>query len=445
MAKDKNSTSIDGGSVENKLSYFSSYSKIFLFLFLGLSLFFISGFVIISLSVSSRKPVGVPALVGKLFLDKHNNLQDLGFKVELEWQHTTTYPYGYIFAQSISPGQVAKAGTKLVLLVNQSRNVIPIPNLVGKSIDLVENILKTNHIGSRNFSLVKGVITMVPDSAQKGEVLAQFPPAGTKVIPNSPVSMLVSSGPKSMKTSFVLPNFKKQGQNLNIIKQFGYRKKIAVKFNFKKVENIANHGRVIDAKLENLPSKKMNWQKLEESSDNYLLAVTAGKYNFKDKIQNTSFQNTYVSNEDLDLPPGKYTLVVKSYDLNYSKAQLGTGSVSKKEIGFSLKEKIDSIEYVQINQPSDIIDVFQGFKGKLEIWKSHINERIIRNEDEEDELVDDKKDDVPKTKVKTSIKNDGKGKQKSVFDEIKEKNIKVKVKKIKPKPLKIVELDQINV
>lgn len=169
-------------------------SRIVLFYFVGLSLFFISGFVVFKVLFANVEKAIVPDVVGRLYLTDHNTLRD-DFKVELKPAYLVQYPYGYILAQNLTPGRKVDKNTKLELLVNLSDAIVQVPKLTGFSEDLVEGSIASLPVGGRIFSLRKGVITRVPSARPKGEVLAQFPPAGTPVLPNTPVSLLVSDGP----------------------------------------------------------------------------------------------------------------------------------------------------------------------------------------------------------------------------------------------------------
>lgn len=169
-------------------------SRIVLFYFIGLSVFFISGFVVFKVLFADTEKAIVPDVVGRLYLTDHNMLRD-DFKVELKPAYLIQYPYGYILAQNLTPGRKVDKNTKLELLVNLSDAIVQVPKLTGFSEDLVDGSIASLPVGGRIFSLRKGVITRVPSAQPKREVLAQFPPAGTPVLPNTPVSLLVSDGP----------------------------------------------------------------------------------------------------------------------------------------------------------------------------------------------------------------------------------------------------------
>ena len=59
--------------------FFNNWKQLFIFYFMGLSIFFIAGFTIINIRVSQKEMITVPALVGKLYIEEHNKIENLGF------------------------------------------------------------------------------------------------------------------------------------------------------------------------------------------------------------------------------------------------------------------------------------------------------------------------------------------------------------------------------
>lgn len=181
-----------------KMVYLKHTARILLFYFVGLSIFFISGFLVFKILFADTEKAVVPDVVGKLFLGEHNKLRD-DFKVEIKTAYLLQYPYGYILAQDVNPGKRVDKMTKLELLVNLSDAVVKVPKVIGFSEDLVEGALSSLPVGGRVFQLRKGSVTRVFSAKPKNEILAQFPPPETPVIPNSPVALLISNGPQPLK------------------------------------------------------------------------------------------------------------------------------------------------------------------------------------------------------------------------------------------------------
>lgn len=215
-----------------KMLYLKHIFRILLFYFVGLSIFFISGFIVFKVLFADTEKAIVPDIVGRLYLNEHNMLRD-DFKVELKATYLVQYPYGYILAQNLSPGKKVDKNTKLELLVNLSDAVVQVPKLTGFSEDLVDGSLASLPVGGRIFSLRKGVITRVSSQQPKREVLAQFPPAGTPVLPNTPVALLVSDGPTPQAA--VVPKLEK-GIPVSIALGAAYHLKKPAKINLRNTD-----------------------------------------------------------------------------------------------------------------------------------------------------------------------------------------------------------------
>jgi hypothetical protein len=210
----------------------------------GFTLFFLAGLIIITVNVRTREKVSIPLLVGKLYLEEHNNLISSGLRIELQKTNLVEYPYGYILAQSIAPGEIVSEGSRLILLTNDSKSVVPVPNVVGSSESIAQKILANIPVGKTSFSLSIGTITRIPNNKPAGEVIAQFPPEASAVIPETPVSILVSEGPDKLKTGYLFPDVK--NVHVEIIKKMSYDNHIPFKIVTVKTYDYNKNGLVED-------------------------------------------------------------------------------------------------------------------------------------------------------------------------------------------------------
>ncbi|HRP69831.1 MAG TPA: hypothetical protein PLY93_09905 [Turneriella sp.] len=235
-----------------KLLFIKHLSKIALFYFVGLSIFFISGFLIFKILFADTEKAIVPDVVGRLFLGEHNKLRE-DFKIEITPTHLVEYPYGYILAQDLTPGKSVDKNTKLELLVNLSDAIVQVPKLIGFSETLVDGSISSLPVGGRIFSLRKGVVTHIPSNQPKREVLAQFPPPGTPVLPNTPIALLVSDGPlpTAPKAPQALLQQKiEKGVPVSIALNAAYHLKIPATIKLVKVEKAETNATLLtDAKI----------------------------------------------------------------------------------------------------------------------------------------------------------------------------------------------------
>ncbi|MBX3721453.1 MAG: hypothetical protein KF713_06400 [Turneriella sp.] len=235
-----------------KMLFVKHLSKILLFYFVGLSIFLISGFAVFKVLFADSEKTLVPDVVGRLFLGEHNKLRE-EFKVDIKAAYLPQYPYGYILAQDLTPGKSVDKNTKFELLVNLSDAIVQVPKLTGFSEDLVEGSLASLPVGGRIFSLRKGVITRVPSAQPRREVLAQFPPIGTPVIPNTPVSLLISDGPAPVSAAgpqALLKQKIEKGTPVSIALNAAYHMKIPATIKLTKTEKADENATLVaDAKI----------------------------------------------------------------------------------------------------------------------------------------------------------------------------------------------------
>ena len=340
-------------------SKIKTWAQAAVFYFIGLSIFFIAAFVIISLRISYRGEVRVPVLVGKTYLEEHNHLQENGFEIKLQTVHSTNYPYGYIISQSLSPGKVVKFGQKIVLLVNQSKNILKTPLLIGSSDSVAPKILGNIHSGKRSFRLVPGVVTRIPSKRPKGEILAQYPLPGTPVHPDHPVSYLVSEG-SSRETVNLLQqkkpdgyaqkkamsdfNLKNKGLNVEIVKSMSYHLQVPLEIQGTSVKNFEQDGIVLQGEL----------MKPTPPDETPVWKIQVGDYDDREDAHESSypFRFIWVDAHELSLEQGRYTIVQ---------------SIGAKNIPEDLGLKIPLFSYLSLKEGQKI-PLFKTFRDRFFIW-----------------------------------------------------------------------------
>ena len=284
---------------------FSSLLRIGFFYFVGLSIFFTTAFLIVSFRISYKGEVEVPSLTGKMYLDEHNRLKEVGFNVELEKSHSVEYPYGYIFSQSLTPGDVVKSGQKLTLSVNYSKVLVETPKLISFSFSLAPKILSNVYSDGRRYKLNIGVVTRIPSKYSKGEILAQYPLYRTPVIPEYPVSLLVSLGSsgKGSKDA-LLPSTREINRlNIEIIKRIAYHLGIPLDISISPTTDYKKDGSVLDS----APLKRLFHQ-----NQGSTWKVRVAKYQWegenKDGNREHPFRFVWLGIDDLGIQEGSYSI-----------------------------------------------------------------------------------------------------------------------------------------
>ena len=292
---------------------FSSWAQIVFLYFTGFSIFFIAAFAIVNLRISYKGEIKVPSLIGRMYLDEHNHLEKVGFKVKLEKIHSLEYPYGYIISQSLSPGDVVKFGQKLTLSVNHSKTLVETPKLIGSFVSLASKILGNIHSSGRRYRLNVGVVTRIPSKYPKGEILSQYPPPETPVVPEYPVSLLVSNGafpdnitsPKdSAEGNTLLPSPKKINRlNIEIVKGIAYHLNIPLDIETSPTIEFEKNGFVLE-------SAPLTLNILSKEIRKAVWKVKIAKYEpLETRVDiDYPFYFVWLDIDDLDIGEGRYTI-----------------------------------------------------------------------------------------------------------------------------------------
>ena len=353
-----------------KTTQILSWVQIAFFYFVGVSIFFIVAFVIVNLRISCKGEINVPSLVGKMYLDEHNRLEKAGFRVELEKIYSLEYPYGYILSQNLSAGDAVKFGQKLTLIVNQSKAVVETPKLVGSLASLAPKILGNIHSRGRRYKLNVGVVTHIPSKYPKDEILAQYPPPRTPVIPEYPVSFLVSYGnpktpqkvsdkndsaedtSKDTSSNTPLPAPKEINQlNIEIVKKIAYHLKIPLEIETAPTSDPEENGFVLE-------SERLVPNMLHNTNREKTWKITVAKYKSKeaeaakDEGFNYPFHFIWLNTDDLNIEEGSYVI---------GKFRSKTTSGPENGISYIAFKKNKKVPF------------FKGYKKEdLLIWKDYL-------------------------------------------------------------------------
>ncbi len=222
--------------------WFQSLFRIGVIYFIGFSFFFFAAFLVIKVRISTSVALEVPSLIGKSYIAEHNRLSNLGFEVEIEEAALAEYPHGYILSQNLQPGSMTKSGASLVLLVNGSKPLVPVPRLVGSQEGLARTMLQNIPVGATLFSLKVGTVTAIASDRPAGEVLAQDPPEGAIVAPETPVSLLVSA--KSQKVSQRFAPAETERLSVQLLKSWAYHDRVPLLIKTDETKNFMEDGLV---------------------------------------------------------------------------------------------------------------------------------------------------------------------------------------------------------
>lgn len=160
-------------------------------------------YLALTLIVKGEEPVVVPDLVGKDVLYSLEILSDLGLNTRVRGTvYHEQVPKNHVIDQDPEPGASIKRGRDVKIRVSRGPERIVMPNLTGLSLQQSRILLTEN-------GLCKGSLATMASSRQnKGQVVAQHPPAGATTSRDGCADLLISGGPRSF--SFPMPDLSGQ-------------------------------------------------------------------------------------------------------------------------------------------------------------------------------------------------------------------------------------------
>lgn len=310
----------------------------------------------------------MPKLIGRSYLEVHNELSRLRLKIKLENEWYPDKMHGTILSQSIPPGKPVEVGSKLFLKVNISENQINIPKLVGQHLDNAKAILKNvvSTSGGPPVSLEIGGITYIPADAnhQADKVISQIPEPGKISSTKEKVFLLVTE-----------PAVKKKGE----------------------AENQSYNGQVfpVVAKALNLRAKKwklrtvVKTENIDENAKIKAYEEKDGIYYF-DVFFYTSSKKTESGFELLSIKSpetGKLNVELETLSLEkkYEKNILEKMSDSLSNLFSKKKEKPEGEEVPEIIEPK--ADEDKNSKEEPEIVNKNIDELLSQTDFNKDESL----------------------------------------------------------
>jgi len=139
----------------------------------------------------SRGPefLPMPDLVGQKRSDVLATLRKLGLKPAEERMNDETSPAGTVIAQQPAPATIVEGGSTVAIDVSTGPITRTVPDITSLPIEGA-----AFNLGKAGFQL--GTVTFADNpTIRKGSIVGTDPPAGTVLARDTPVNMVVSSGP----------------------------------------------------------------------------------------------------------------------------------------------------------------------------------------------------------------------------------------------------------
>ncbi|TGL74074.1 PASTA domain-containing protein [Leptospira jelokensis] len=179
------------------------YSGYVLFVSLGLLVFFVAAFLVVVVRTKEEQKVMMPYVIGKNYIEVHNELQRLQLKVRLESERIPEKTDGIILSQSIDAGKEVEAGSKLYLTVNIGFDRVTIPDVKGQDLKRAKAILEKVLSGEVYVPLEIGGITYVPAVGDEpaDTIIDQIPAPGKETHSGEKIYLLVTEASSDKKSN----------------------------------------------------------------------------------------------------------------------------------------------------------------------------------------------------------------------------------------------------
>mgnify|MGYP001064121034 CR=1 FL=1 len=193
--------------------------SLFKFFFLLGIFFFIAGisaYLTLTLVIESEDTVVVPDLLNKNAITALERLSDLGLNTKVKGsEYSTSVPLHHVIYQDPEAGTMIKKGRDVKVVLSKGPQKFSTPNIVNIPRRQAEVLLSNN-------GLKCGVISRTfSKTIKKDFVIAHTPAAGSTIMRNAAVDLLISLGPRPEE--FLMPHLEGIGleEAVQIIEKYG--------------------------------------------------------------------------------------------------------------------------------------------------------------------------------------------------------------------------------
>jgi beta-lactam-binding protein with PASTA domain len=201
---------------ENKkveFSYFQPIKALILIFLLGIAVYFFVSTITLFALVKPEGKVRVPNIVGKRFVEVSNTLSRKNLRTELKFIDVYDIEDGIILYQHPDSGEIVNEDDKLTLTLSRSKLFFFFSELIGSELLISINKLRNLHYQDKSISIGTGVISYIPsEKVTSNIVIDQSPKAGSKILPDVKVNLLVSTGDSGVDKK--MPNIVDQSIDL---------------------------------------------------------------------------------------------------------------------------------------------------------------------------------------------------------------------------------------
>lgn len=159
----------------------------------------LSGVVVMQIATRDKGDIPVPNIEGEEIVAALEKVTDAGLHLKItELTYDKNAPRNTVISQDPKAATGLKRGREVRVVISRGSQDVIMPDLRNVSLRQAKNILS-----ERSFAIP--TVTNISSDFEEGSVIAQLPPAGSRVIDLSRTELLVSLGSK--KEPFLIPDF----------------------------------------------------------------------------------------------------------------------------------------------------------------------------------------------------------------------------------------------
>ncbi|HEY3277624.1 MAG TPA: PASTA domain-containing protein [Syntrophorhabdaceae bacterium] len=175
-----------------------SFKKGILYLFTPIAVFLLSSYMTVNILLKTGATVICPDLRGQKVEDAKRVAEGRGLSLSvLRYEPRNDIPYGYITVQKPEANITVRTGRVVMVLVSEGPELVELPSFVHEKLEEAEANLR-----AKQMEIEKTIF--VPHK-NAGQVVAQIPSQGTKLLQGSGVTLFVGQG---MKKYYLMPDVK---------------------------------------------------------------------------------------------------------------------------------------------------------------------------------------------------------------------------------------------
>ena len=175
-----------------------SFKKGILYLFTPIAVFLLSSYMTVNILLKTGATVICPDLRGQKVEDAKRVAEARGLSLSvLRYEPRNDIPYGYITVQKPEANITVRTGRVVMVLVSEGPELVELPSFVHEKLEEAEANLR-----AKQMEIEKTIF--VPHK-NAGQVVAQIPAQGTKLLQGSGVTLFVGQGKKRY---YLMPDVK---------------------------------------------------------------------------------------------------------------------------------------------------------------------------------------------------------------------------------------------